>query len=144
MIKVPRIPVISGPIYLRDAYAPFAALEGDCPESERTWVKIRQATEGENEQRADLTKTREVVWGDAVTQRFQDNEREIMRNEVYFTLQEAGNLTFDDGSPIFPGKMTNFDEFTQRWWKLDSTTATAIHKAVLSINRDWDWKKSGE
>lgn len=144
-MQVHRLPVVVGPIYLADIHEPFAQAEGEVPKGERVWVKIRQATEGDTEQRYGLVAPRAVEYaGGAVVEKYTDNKREHMRMEAFWTLDEAGNLTYDDGKPVFSSGMTH-NEFSEAWWKLPAVCAEAIHKAVLSVNVDWDWdKKKGE
>lgn len=149
-MKISSIPVVSAQLYLADLYEPFKTLEGtNMDPLERVWVTVRQATEGDNEKRADLVAKRHVTLSqDGMSEQYDDNVRTRMKWEVYWTLDEVGNLVDDDGKPVFrikPVREMAFPDFEKVWHRFDSRLANAIHKAVRITNPDWGWgEESGE
>jgi hypothetical protein len=141
---------VSPPLFLRDLSDEFKKredAEGEILESDRTNVIVRQATEADNIARAELQAKRQMQWGaGAISEIVEDNPRQRMMYEAHWTLVEVRNLTWEDGSPVFPAdkpihKMP-FPDFEKIWGGLESYITLALHKAVLKINKDWDW--SGE
>ena len=143
-MKIKIVPAISEPIYLQSVSLTIAGIEGDIPQSDQVWVKIRQATEADHIARADLLARRVMTYGDQVSETVEDNPRERLMYEVYWTLAEVGNLVDEDGKPIFsvmPAKNMPFAKFQELWGKLSSALALAIHAAVRQANPDWDFER---
>ena len=147
------LPTVSDKIILADIYPPFKALEdqgGEVEPSQRVWVIVRQASEEDHRNRAGLTARREAAYtlndagqlasaSEAVT----ENVLERVMLETYYTLVDVGNLD-RDGQPVFPtlpAKKMKRGEFEKIWGSLPLPLCEAIHKAVRSMNPDWDWER---
>jgi hypothetical protein len=143
-VKVNSKPVVSNPLYLREMSEEFAKREGEVKDEERAYVIVRQATEQDNINRAELQAKRQMQWGaGAVSEIVEDNPRQRFMYEVYWTLNDVGNLEFDDGRPVFPTLPANkmkFSDFEKLWGGLESWLTAPIHKAVRKMNPDWDWE----
>ena len=143
-MKIKVTPTISEPIYLQELSLEIAGIEGGIPQTEQAWVKIRQATEQDHIARADLLAKRVMTYGDQISETVEDNPRERMMYEAYWTLYETGNLTDEDGKPIFPempAKKMTLEKFQEIWGKLDSSITMAIWAAVRKGNPDWDFNR---
>jgi len=126
-----------------------AKLEGDCPKDEMAWVIVRQATEQDNMRRADRVAKRTVSWrGEDVSETRDDNLREQWAFEVWLCLCDAGNLLTRDSKPLFRFKGSgngyqqldmSFKNFLTAYGSLPSAVTTAMRRAVLDTNPDWDW-----
>lgn len=126
-----------------------AKLEGDCPKDEAAWVIVRQATEQDNIRRADRVANRTVRWaGEDVSETRDDNMREQWAFEVWMCLCDTGNLLTRSGQPLFRFKESthgyrqldmNFADFLTAYGSLPSVVTTAMRRAVLDTNPDWDW-----
>lgn len=139
-MKISRLPTISDPIYLSDISPDFAEMEGDVQENKRVWVKVKQATEGDNEHRVGALATRRVEWaGGAATETVDDNVRTQRRVEAHMTIMEVGNLVDEDGGPYFKKDM-GLTDFNDAWWALPTVVTDALHTAVLQVNPQWDWR----
>jgi len=82
--------------------------------------------------------------GLAVSEVIDDNWRERIQHEAYWTLQDVGNLE-RNGKPVFPKMPANimkWEEFTSIWGKLHPLVAQTIHRAVRQFNPDWDWQQA--
>jgi hypothetical protein len=147
------LPTVSDKIILADISPAFKALEdqnGETPAADRVWVIVGQATEEDHRNRAQLTARREssitlhengqiASASDAVT----ENVFERIMFETYATLRDIGNLV-KDGKPIFaemPAKKMKRAAFEKTWGGLPLPLCEAIHKAVRSMNPDWDWER---
>ena len=145
------LPTVSDKIVLADIHPDYAKLEAAHVQSpdERVWVIVSQATEQDARNRAALTARREASYtfgedgkmkhaGEAVT----ENVYERIMLETYCTLQDVGNL-MRNGKPVFPtmpAKLGKRADFEKAWGSLPPVLAEAIHKAVRSMNPDWDWE----
>ncbi len=142
---------VSPPLYLRELSEEFKKHEGtdeEVPESQRTSVIVRQATEQDNIARAELQARRQMQWGaGAVSEIVEDNPRQRMMYEAHWTLVEVRNLEWEDGTPVFPTDKPihklSFADFEKIWGGLESYITLAIHKAVRKTNPDWDWAGEG-
>ena len=128
----------------------FLELNSDEDPSNDTWVEIRQATQAEQEARAEITATatREYKTGSnvvAVTQRWTPEEQ--MRMEVFLTLAGT-NILDENEKPVFvfrpvDGKKKldmSMEAFAAVWGHFPSSVAKAIHDAVLEVNPQWNPK----
>ncbi len=150
-MKLKKLPIVSDRLILADLSPAFKAVEdatGEVQPNDRVWVIVRQATQEDNQRRADLYAKRETRYeADGATDRiasisevYQDNPLRRMMLEVYWTLQETGNLVTEDGKPYFqttPAKKMPQAEFEALWGQLDPALARAIYAAVLQVNVDW-------
>ena len=152
-MNLDALPTVSDKIVLADIYPPFKAIEdqqGETLPSDRAWVIVRQASEEDHRNRARLTARREAAYtltddgklasaSEAVT----ENVFERILLETYMTLVDVGNLT-RDGKPVFPempAKKMKRAQFEAIWGSLPLPVTEAIHKAVRSMNPDWDWER---
>lgn len=156
-------------ILLQDLSEDFKDLEGfDCPDDEKAYVSVRQATEADAMEIAELRSERTVQWvpdksGQVNPQENTDiNERLIWCNQAYRALTGAGHIDYpvydDDGEivdwePVFKFKNRKFDgelpDFKEAWGKLDDLGVYVVLKAIYAVNPQWDWiwseeEKSGE
>ena len=159
-------PIISGQMYLSDLLNgehpddvrtkaiqqisdQVAEIEGACLPDERAWVMVRQATEADNMRRAGRVSKRTVRWsGSDVEEVRNDNLREQWALETYMCLTDAGNLESANGDPLFvfkeaglgyPSLDMTFSEFLAAYGSLPSDVTSAIRRAVLIVNPDWDY-----
>ena len=140
-MDVSKFHVISAMIYLRDISKDFAALEGEVERAQQAYVTVRQATEEDSIRRASLVSKRQVSFtGGQYSEAYDDNPRERMMRESHWTLAEVGNITTGDRKPLFknPAHDMTLGEFRAAWGQLPRLGAEAIHKAVLTVNVDWD------
>lgn len=138
----------SDTLYLRNVSEEWKGIEDarSIQETERAWVRVSQATTGDNISRGQYTKRREKrLIGDgtgnvaAIGYVTDINSHELASFEVWATLLDAGNLVFK-GKPLFaalPARKMQFSEFKTAWDSLPPQVTRAIHAAVLSVNRDW-------
>jgi hypothetical protein len=144
-MKIKRIPTISEPIFLAEISEEFKELEGEVTQDQKAWVRVRQATEGDSESRAALQSKRRIEYNpdSTMTEMVDENIRTRLKFEVWWTLDEVGNLTWEDGDPIFKKGMS-FKEFEDAWKRLDVRISLAIHKAVRITNPNWDWDRPAQ
>lgn len=114
-------------------------------EGEPTRITIRQATQGEHEERAALFSqvvremARDSSQEDVVRliQRF--SFEELKRIEVKLTMK-ACNIVGPDGKLLFKfnsdGRMADH-AFKEAWNSLPPSVANEIHDKVLDLNIDW-------
>ena len=147
-------------ILLQDLSEDFKDLEGfDCPDDEKAYVSVRQATEADAMEIADLRSERTVQWvpdksGQVNPQENTDiNERLIWCNQAYRALTGAGNIDYpgstddsgevDSWLPVFKFKNHKFNgdfaAFKKAWGLLDDLGVYVILKAVYVVNPQWDW-----
>ena len=153
-MDIKKYAVESDKIFLADESPEFAKLEGEVPEDERVWVKVRQATQADNIRLADINTQRERKYsGDQLTGNvnsvslvYNSNPLRRQATQVYLTVVEIGNLT-DGDKPVFdvaPLKKMPEATFLAKWGSLRTELANAIHKACLKVNPDWDDLLLGE
>lgn len=147
-MAINAVPTISDEIYLRDVSERVKKIEGDCPKKECAWVKVRQATEGDQLQVSQRYADSEVVWqvdGSAKEKR-SSNTLEDRMFKAYLVLTDAGNI-FDGGEkPIFefadrgdyPKFKGTWAQFKNRWSLLPPAAASAIELALYRLNPQWD------
>jgi hypothetical protein len=135
---------VSDKIYLCDMSLDFALLEGEAQLDDRAWVTVRIANEADNIRRAELLGRRDVKYlqpGSEVTmaETIFDNPRTRAKMEVYWTLEDFGNLTLNgiDLFPLKPIRSIPLTDFERIWHVLPMDVATAIYGAVLNVNRAW-------
>src|SRR5512138_2876548 len=126
-------PTVSEKIYLSDISGDFAKAEGAVDRDQQAWVIVRQAREEDHIKRAALQAKREIKYGATgpftMSEIVEDNPRERVQYEVYWTLVETGNLS-DDGKPLFaksPVNQVPFAEFEKVWGAMPPVVAQAIH-----------------
>jgi len=139
-------PIISDKLYLSELSERVAKIEGDCAKTDKAWVIVRQATEGDNLRRADRRADSVVEWQrDGVArEKRRDNIRDTWAYEVYLTLCDAGNINAN-GKPLFTfedaGDYTKikggFQNFLTAYGQLPSVVTASILRAVYKINPDW-------
>lgn len=105
-----------------------------------TIVKIRQATNGEEEQRDKLLSL--------VEKRYEQSSivfvsslgySELHREEVFLTLAEC-NIEKEDGTPLFEFKDKRLDDktaFLKAWARLQPEIAAEIIEKVHEVNLQW-------
>ena len=165
-MAIKAMPIVSQQVYLSDLLngvypdtnhgktckgmsKEVAELEGDCPKDELAWVVVRQATEQDNMRRAGRVAKRTVQWaGDEVSETRDDNLREQWAYQVWLCLCDTGNISDRDGKPVFQFKDAGkgytqldmgFKNFLDAYGSLPSAVTSAMRRAVLNINPDWDW-----
>lgn len=129
------VPVLSGAIFLRDISADVARLEDTdgepCPQGERVWVSVRQATESESIRLRSCQSNRVVT-------------------QAFLVLTGAGNFTGEDNKPAlvfqkrpdYPVYRGSFQEFLTTWNRLQPEVVLAIRDAVWNCNPEWDRRET--
>jgi len=142
-MDINKIPVVSSRIYLSDVYPDLAELEGATEDEERAWAVVRRANEADNIRRHEMLGERNIRYVTpnnpiAVSETVLDNSRQRAMMEIYWTVDDLGNV-LADGKPLFtcPFRSMPLGEFTQKWHLLPIELATAIYAAVLSYNKEW-------
>ena len=107
---------------------------------EPTAISVRQAENGEVEQRNELFSSfqREYIQ-DAVKVTQDISFDQVRRKEVFLTLA-ACNIQTEDGKQLFifkNGRLENETAFSRAWSKLPPAYAEAIHLKVLEMNPMW-------
>ena len=127
-------------------------------ESPEVEVTVRQASEDENIQRADLFAKSERIFGDdevgEVRVKQEYNRRKLHRKEAYLTLASISNLTDENGDELFKVKETKNGtsiskgmkeaEFNEAWGLLPATITEEIVGFVHAVNVTWDPDHKGE
>lgn len=114
-----------------------------------TYVTIRQATQLEQEMRAELWATSSRILRDRVGPEIELRQRislpEIMRKEIFLTLC-ACNIEDENGQPLFQfstdtqtgrTRPVSEPEFEKAFGKLPLAVAYEIHNKVLQLNPSW-------
>lgn len=112
-----------------------------------TKVSIRQATQFDNERRAELFAKTERIFDQnpgEVRIKSQWTIQQLKRLEVYCTLVDC-NIEDSDGNPLFKFAVNNgvrslamsMGEFEAAWGKLPAIVANEIYAKVLEVNFDW-------
>jgi hypothetical protein len=144
---------LTAPIYkiftLDDADEKYGNME------DPTTVTVKQASQGEHEQRQSLFATLEQRWNqlepDEVSLVQKISMEEVKKLEVFLSLCES-NFENEDGEPLFPSKNDKFgnpvlamnkQQFIKAWDKLLPDVAREIHQKVLEVNPIWQ-RQSGE
>jgi hypothetical protein len=117
-------------------------LESD-PSGE-TWVRVKQATMGEDAVLSALWAKTAWEFDDAQrgkVKQYNDVSRaQIMGERVRLTLLEC-NITDHEGKLLFPqvdpAAIRGRDAFYDAWSLLPSAWAEEIHEAVLQVNPQW-------
>ena len=146
-------PIKSERLILADLSPAFLKLEDKDSETEehkRTWVVVRQATTEDHMARAGLYARRETKYGaeaatgkiDSVAEVHEENYERRKMFEVYWTLDDVGNLDIDDtGKPVFeklPAKQLSLSAFEKVWGTFPTELSDAIWRACVSFNETWD------
>lgn len=114
-------------------------------ESGETWVRVKQATTGDDALISSLWAKTAWEFDDAArgkVKQYNDVSRaRIVGEQVRCTLLEC-NITDHQGSLLFPsvdyGAMPRqLDPFAEAWSQLPSEWAEEIHGAVLKANPQW-------
>lgn len=116
-------------------------------EGEPTTISVRQATQGQQEQRArvfaEISRVieNENIFGTAsMAIRQSWSMEELKRVEVYLTLS-ACNIRDIDDNPLFRfqnGKLImDESDFRDAWYQLPPSVADEIHEKVLEVNLMW-------
>ena len=119
-----------------------------------TTVTIKQAAQGEHEQRQALFARLEQKWNQLTPEEVSLVQNlsweEVKKLEVYLTLVECNYLDMED-KPLFPTKkgkdgpelMMTKTQFQKAWAKVLPDVAVEIHEKVLELNPIWR-RDSGE
>lgn len=121
-------------------------------EGEEIIVGVRQATEGDAIQRADIFAPQERVMEDddlgKITIKTTFNRRALNEAEAYFTLAYVRNIVDEDGIELFRSKNGSNGErvsnamsrnaFSEAWGALPSDLAAEITSRIYKVNADWD------
>lgn len=131
--------------------------EEEGQESDRTFVKVRQARQRDAERRAKLGENaitrvyKKDTDEEEVKQKW--NMEEFKRIETYMTLTDC-NILASNSVPEKPTYLFRFtvsghhglamteQEFNDVWGSLPSKWADVIYEKVLEMNPQWDQKKA--
>lgn len=147
-MAINAVPTISDEIYLRDVSERVNQMEGDCPKKECAWVKVRQATEGDQLQVSQRHADSEVVWqaDGSAKERRSSNTLEDRMFKAYLVMVDAGNILDRKGEPVFefvdkddyPKFKGTWARFKERWSLLPPAAASAIELSLYKLNPQWD------
>lgn len=143
-------PIISDKIYLQDLSADIAAMEnvqGLCPEDQRAWVKIRQATEGDVAAITQMYSMGKVTHhaDGSTTEEYDRDINPIRAQQFRRTVVAVGNINNVAGTPLFKLKdgvnypildMTE-EQFTAAYDSLPRPVTNAFSLAVAQGNPQW-------
>jgi hypothetical protein len=109
-----------------------------------TWVRIKQATMGEDAVLSAMWAKTAWEFDDALkgkVKQYNDVSRaQIMGEQVRLTLLEC-NITDHEDKPLFPNVdpavVRAHDAFYDAWSQLPAAWAEEIHEAVLQVNPQW-------
>lgn len=122
-------------------------------------VTVRQAREGETQERNDMLSTVSRVYesrtDNALMKLEQSvNRRKLMRKEAYITLGGVTGVVNEDGEEIFKSKDSvdgpsvrgamSETAFNMVWDRLPTEVATEIVSFVYVVNPTWDPDNVGE
>lgn len=147
-MAIQAVPTISEEIYLRKLSKRVLELEGeDCPPAEQAWVKVRQATEGDQLQVSQRYAESEVYWqtDGSIKEKRSTNMLDDRMFKAYLVLVDAGNIVDSEGAPLFEFKDSDdfprfkgtYSKFKERWSQLPPVAATSIEMALYSLNPQW-------
>jgi hypothetical protein len=148
-MAIHAVPTISEEIYLQDLSKAVKRMESDDPRKEQAWVKVRQATEGDELQVSQYrAEASELLWrqdGNAMEKRTKGMLEERMFR-AYLVLIDAANIFDPHGEPLFefeegddyPKFDGNYSKFQDRWGLLHPEVADAIELAMYETNPQWD------
>jgi len=146
-MTIKAIATQSDRIYLGDLSEEVEELEGECPQDERAWVTVRQATAGDFRRVGNSSGPRKTQWLEGVrTDVWNDDWAEAWAMQSYCCLTGTGNIEDGDGKPLFTFESQidydkvkmSFDTFLEKHDSLPKAVTNAIRTAVWSINPDWD------
>jgi hypothetical protein len=138
-------------VYLGDVSPDVTKLEGDdCPQEERAWVEVRQATEADNMEINAMSANQRWIYKDSGTETVQSvNPSEIRAKEVFTCLTDVGNIYADPEGKVPMFRFENhgtynrvtggFQSFLGAYGSLPSVVTGAMLRAVYQVNPDWDW-----
>lgn len=108
-----------------------------------TIVKIRQASQGEEEERNALfalTEKRIHLEDGMTSYHTYISVDDVWREEVWLTLADC-NIENEDGEPLFQFKANRIsmekNEFKKAWGRLDPHVASEIIEKVHAVNQQW-------
>lgn len=144
-------PIKSQRFILADLSKGFKALEdqdGEVPEDKRVWATVRQATTEDHMARAALYSRRETKYGaeaisgkiDSVSEVREENYERRKMYEVWWTLDDIGNLEGENGKNVFdklPVKQLPLSEFEKVWGTFPLELSDAIWLACVRHNETW-------
>lgn len=148
-MAIHAVPTISEEIYLQDLSKAIKKMEKGDPRKEQAWVRVRQATEGDELQVSQYrAEASEMLWrrdGNALEKRTKGMLEERMFR-AYLVLIDAANIFDLDGKPLFefkdgddyPKFKGTYAEFQDRWALLQPEVADAIELAMYETNPQWD------
>jgi len=143
-VDVSHIQPVSDRVYLAEAYPLFRAYEPE-NQDDWAWVKIRRATEADNMRRQPYLDTSVLRYlsrdnANVIAESVQGGDvRARIIDEVYWTLEDAGNLD-RDGEPLFsklPVRGMDKAAFIDVWNSLPVDVTAAIYAASLTVNALW-------
>ena len=116
-------------------------------EGEPTKISVRQASQGEQEQRARVfaeisrvIENEDVFGTTSMAIRQSWSMEELKRVEVYLTLADC-NIEDENGDPLFKfrnGRLAMQEsEFKNAWYKLPPSVADEIHEKIMEVNLMW-------
>jgi hypothetical protein len=143
-------PIISDKLFLQNLSSDIAALEnsqGLCPEDQRAWVKIRQATEGDMAKLSQIGRMGKVTHhpDGSTTEEYDRDFNPIRAMQFMLTVAGAGNINNVSGEPLFKFKDgPNYpildmseDQFKAAYDSLPRIVTNAFALAVMKGNPQW-------
>lgn len=143
-MELGNIPMKSGRICLADVLPAFAEFEGDLPVDQRAYVIVRRAEARDDLRRDEIVRPRLIKYTNPITlmpveETTEALPGEVMKWEVYWTVQECVNLTIN-GVPVLTAKplaSMKVGDFEAVWNTLPLEVSLAIGRAVRVFNRMW-------
>ncbi len=140
-------------IRLQDLVPLLIDMEGkDCPDKEKAWASVRQATEADMRRVGGLYSVRTVRYAGPIAEETTDvNAMDEWRLQVFLCLTGVGNIVGPDDKPLFKFKRGgNYDEldmtleeFEAAYGGLHPFVTRALRYAVWEANPIWDLRATG-
>ena len=116
----------------------------DADPTGETWVRIKQATTGEDALLSNLWAKTALEWDDAqqgkVKQYSEVSRAQVQAEAVRLTLLESNMLDHKE-KPLFPkidhAARRDPKQFLPRWEKLPMAWSREVYEAVLQVNPQW-------
>ncbi len=150
-MAIKALPTVSDVIYLQDLVPQIELLEGECPNEEKAYVIVRQATEADSMAIDQMSSERRVVWSENEVQEIRDSRmREVWAMQVFRCMCDAGNIFGPDGEPLCKfssGKMHaryvegTFRDFLKSFGAQSPLVTRALRYAAWEMNPDWDLRQ---
>jgi len=149
-MAISSAPIISEKLFLQDLSSDIAAIEnvqGLCPEDQRAWVIIRQATEGDVATLSRVGGRGKITHNPdgSMTEEYDRDFNPYRAKQFQVTVVGVGNISDASGGPLFRFKdgpnypildMTD-EQFSAAYNSLPRPVTNAFALAVIRANPQW-------